>query len=331
MRHLTLVASTTIVTAAMLFDPHPSAGQQAAARAEASAPAALAAPFEPSKTPDGQPNISGIYMALPAPGPVEVALAPPPPRQGARAGGEFSFGISERAPLAPGTERRPFIVDPADSKIPFQPWALEKRKEILANQDKVEYLDGRVLCVAPGLPRTQIPAPVVGYQIMQKPGAVVIFYEQSHLFRVIPIDNKPALSPNIRKALGVSRGRWEGNTLVVEATNFTNNFPDNNWVIAVASHQGQPAESTTSGHGSIHSDALRVVERFTPIDADTIRYEATIHDPKVYTQPWTIRYDAMKRAPADYVPIEYACHEGNERNVDLLTGADTTKIRLLVP
>ena len=297
-----------------------------------SAPAAAGATYAPPRTPDGQPNISGIYQAISAPGPVEVANTVAPPRQGggSRAGSEFSFGINER--VAAGGERRPLIVDPADGKIPFQPWALEKRKEIIANQDKVEYLDGRVLCLPPGLPRTQMPAPVVGYQIMQKPGAVVIFYEQSHLYRVIPIDNRPPLHSNIRKSLGVSRGRWEGNTLVVEATQFTTTLANHNWVIAISSATtGVAGENMTSGHGSIHSDALRVVERFTPIDADTIRYEATIHDPKVYTQPWTVRYDAMKRAPADYVPIEYACHEGNERNIELLVNVDTTGVRVRVP
>jgi len=130
----------------------------------------------------------------------------------------------------------------------------------------------------------------------------------------------------------VSRGRWEGNTLVVEVTNFTTNFPANNWVIATASvPAGVPAESLTSGHGITRSDEYRVVERFTPIDAQTIRYEATMHDPKVFTEPWKISYDAMSKAPADYVPIEYACHEGNARNIDLMIGVDTTGVRLTVP
>jgi hypothetical protein len=293
---------------------------------------AAQAGYTPPRTPDGQPDISGIYIALPTPGPVETSIAPPRQREGGRAGSEFSFGINERPALAQAAERRPLVVDPADGKIPLQPAAWEKRKEIIANQDKLEYLDGRVLCIAPGLPRTQIPAPVVGYQILQKPGYVVIFYEQSHLYRVIPLDGRPPLSRNIRKAMGVSRGRWEGNTLVVEATNFTSNFPNNNWVIATASvPAGVPAESLTTGHGIPHSDEYRVVERFTPIDAQTIRYEATMHDPKVFTQPWKISYDAMSKAPADYVPVEYACHEGNARNLELMIDLDITKVRLAVP
>ena len=79
---------------------------------------------------------------------------------------------------------------------------------------------------------------MVGYQIFQKPGYVVIFYEQSHLSRTIPLDGRPALDPNIRKALGVSRGHWEGNVLVVEVTNFTNNF-ENNWIMARRGPRGR--------------------------------------------------------------------------------------------
>ena len=121
---------------------------------------------------------------------------------------------------------------------------------------------------------------MVGYQILQKPGYVVIFYEQSHLYRTIPLDGRPPLDPNIRKAMGVSRGRWEGNVLVVEVTNFTNNL-ENNWVIgAVSATPGIPAESLTTGHGIPHSDRYRVTERYTPIDANTIHYEARIEDPE---------------------------------------------------
>ena len=85
--------------------------------------------------------------------------------------------------------------------------------------------------------------------------------------------------------MGDSRGRWEGNTLVVDVTNFT----DQTWVVGHgAPPEGAPASAITTGHGVFHTDALHVVERFTLIDADTIRYEATIEDPKVFTQPWKI-------------------------------------------
>lgn len=286
--------------------------------------------FVPPRTPDGQPDISGLYVAIPLPRSVETPLVPAN-RAPNRAGGEYSFSLNERPRLPEGAIVRPAGVDPADGKIPLTAEALAKRKEIIANQEKIEYLDGRVLCLAPGIPRSTIPAPVVGYQIFQKPGYVVIFYEQSHLYRTIPLDGRAPLDPNIRKAMGVSRGHWEGNVLVVEVTNFTNNF-DNNWVIgAVSATPGIPAESLTTGHGIPHSDRYRVTERYTPIDADTIHYEAKITDEKVFTQPWTLAWYAFARAPKDYVPVEYACFEGNQKNLQLMTDTDIGGIRVNVP
>jgi len=287
--------------------------------------------FVPPRTPDGQPDISGLYLAIPLPRSIETPLVPLANRTANRANGEFSYSLNERPKLPEGAIARPAGVDPADGRIPLKPEALARRKHIIANQEKVEYLDGRVLCLAPGIPRSTVPAPVVGYQIFQKPGYVVIFYEQSHLYRTIPLDGRPPLDPNIRKAMGVSRGHWEGNVLVVEVTNFTTNL-DNNWVIgAVSATPGVPAESLTTGHGIPHSDRYRVTERYTPIDANTIHYEATIHDEEVFTQPWTVAWYGFARAPKDYVPVEYACFEGNEKNLMLMTNTDISGIRVQVP
>ncbi len=287
--------------------------------------------YVPPRTADGQPDISGLYVAIPLPRGIETPLVPMTNRAPNRANSEFSYSLNERPKLPEGAIARPVGVDPADGKIPLTPEALARRKEIIANQEKIEYLDGRVLCLANGVPRSTIPAPVVGYQIFQKPGYVVIFYEQNHLYRTIPLDGRPPLDPNIHKAMGVSRGHWEGNVLVVEVTNFTNNF-SNNWVIgAISATPGVPAESLTTGHGIPHSDLYRVTERYTPIDANTIHYEARIEDPKVFTQPWTIAYYAFARAPKDYVPVEYACFEGNDKNLLLMTNTDISGIRVSVP
>ena len=287
--------------------------------------------YSPPRTADGQPDISCLYVAIPLPRGIETPLVPMANRAPNRANSEFSYSLNERPKLPEGAIARPVGVDPADGKIPLTPEALARRKDIIANQGKIEYLDGRVLCLAPGVPRTTISAPVVGYQIFQKPGYVVIFYEQNHLYRTIPLDGRPPLDPNIRKAMGVSRGRWEGNVLVVEVTNFTNNL-SNNWVIgAVSATPGVPAESLTTGHGIPHSELYRVTERYTPIDANTINYEARIDDPKVFTQPWTIAYYAFARAPKNYVPVEYACFEGNDKNLLLMTNTDISGIRVDVP
>lgn len=290
-----------------------------------------ASAYLPPRTPDGQPDISGLYLAIPLPRNVETPLVPMVSRAPNRANSEFSYSLNERPKLPEGAIVRPAGVDPADGKIPLTPAALERRREIIKNQEKVEYLDGRVLCLAPGVPRITIPAPVVGYQIFQKPGYVVIFYEQSHLYRTIPLDGRGPLDPNIRKALGVSRGHWEGNVLVVEVTNFTTNL-DNNWVIgAVSATPGVPADSLATGHGIPHSELYRVTERYTPIDANTIHYEARINDEKVFTQPWTVAWYAFARAPKGYVPIEYACFEGNEKNLLLMVNTDIRGVRVNVP
>jgi hypothetical protein len=311
----------------------PTAGRGAAPAAPANYPPYTrpASTFVPPRTPDGQPDISGLYLAIPLPRNIETPTAPMAGRGPNRANAEFSFSLNERPKLPEGAMVRPAGVDPADGKIPLTPAALARRKDIISKQEKIEYLDGRVLCLAPGIPRSTVPAPVVGYQIFQKPGYVVIFYEQSHLYRTIPLDGRAPLDPKITKAMGVSRGHWEGNVLVVEVTNFTNNL-DNNWVIgAVSATPGVPAESLATGHGIPHSDVYRVTERYTAIDANTIHYEATIHDEKVFTQPWTLAWYAFARAPKDYVPIEYACFEGNAKNLMLMTNTDISGIRVAVP
>jgi hypothetical protein len=196
---------------------------------------------------------------------------------------------------------------------------MKKREEIVANQDKVQYLDPRVRCLQSGIPRANLPVGYNTYQFVQIPGSVVILYEWNHMSRYIPLDGRPHVSSKIRSAMGDSRGRWEGNTLVVDVTNFT----DRTWVVGHgAPPEGAPASALISGHGVFHSEALHVVERYTLVDANTIRYEATIEDPNVFTRPWKIDFNAFKRAPADHQLYEYACHEGNGRNVKLMTGVD---------
>ena len=123
-------------------------------------------------------------------------------------------------------------------------------------------------------------------QIFQAPGYVAILQEMSNNgVRIIPLDGRPHLPTNIRQFPGDSRGRWEGDTLVVDTTNFTDK---------------------THFRGS--SEALHVVERFTRVDADTILYEFTVEDPKSWTKPWSAEIPMMKTEGPLY---EYACHEGN--------------------
>jgi hypothetical protein len=137
-----------------------------------------------------------------------------------------------------------------------------------------------------------------GNQILQTPGLVVLRNEMIHETRMIPVDGRPHVAPGIRTWLGDSRGHWEGNTLVVETTNFKDKT-----VVA-----NTPA-----------SESLRLVERFSRADADTLNYQITIDDPKTWTKPWTISFP-LKREP-QYVLYEYACHEGNYYMYNALKGA----------
>jgi hypothetical protein len=146
-----------------------------------------------------------------------------------------------------------------------------------------------------------------GNQIMQAPGYVVFRNEMIHESRVIPLDGRPHVSPDIRLYMGDSRGHWEGSTLVVETTNFTDRD-------AIGSNgAGYP------GDPGYHSDQMKIIERFTRTGPKTLEYRATVDDPKTWTKPWTMLIDLERND--DYQIIEYACHEGNYAMADILSGA----------
>jgi len=314
----TLAAVTALV---ITTGQIPAAGQSRGGNGEGATPS-----FEPPRTPWGDPDLQGHW--LPGGGGMMETPAGEPWKGPAFRPTDAAFSNffppepGSAAPARPRTPPRPMVVDPPDGRIPMQPWAMEKRTEIMAKQDRVEHLDPRVRCLQSGLPRANLPVGYNTYQFLQIPGYVVLLYEWNHMYRYIPLDGRPHVSPNIRLPMGDSRGRWEGNTLVVDVTNFT----DRTWAVGHgAPPEGAPASAISTGHGVFHTEALHVVERFTLIDANTVRYEATIEDPKVFTQPWKIQFNAFTRAPADHQLFEYACHEGNGRNVKLMTGFDIDK------
>jgi hypothetical protein len=142
-----------------------------------------------------------------------------------------------------------------------------------------------------------------GIDITQGPGFVAIRYEMVHDHRVIPLDGRTPLAPLVRQYMGDARGRWEGDTLVVETANFT----DNKVGVGV------------SGGGAPGSSAMRLVERFTRVSRDTIQYKATVTDPRTWTAPWTVAFP-LKLTPG-YAMYEYACHEGNYGLLNALSGA----------
>jgi hypothetical protein len=134
-------------------------------------------------------------------------------------------------------------------------------------------------------------------QILQSPGYVVIVHEMIHHARIIPLDGRPPLGAGVRQYLGDYRGRWEGNTLVVDITNFTDK---------------------TDFRGS--RDTLHLVERWTRTGADQVTYEVTIDDPATFTKPWTVGVP-MKLDNGQTQIFEYACHEGNYGLANILSAA----------
>jgi hypothetical protein len=197
---------------------------------------------------------------------------------------------------------RGVVVDPPDGRIPYQAWALAKRKDLIENHP---YDDPQAHCTLSGVPR-QIYTPF-GFQILQPQGYVLLIFEAFHAYRIIPLNGGPHIPASIKLFEGDSRGHWEGDTLVVDVTN----QEDRTWFDMSA---------------NFHSDAIHVVERFTPVDAGTIRYEATIDDPKVFTRPWKIAFDLGRNREPNYEQMEYACVEG-ERDLQHYTAAEGGKAR----
>jgi len=247
------------------------------------APAAAARPYAPPRTPDGQPDIQGFWNPVGTFYNIQDL--------------EFQ-ALYQNFAADPARRGKSLIVDPPDGKIPYQPWAAEKVKEVLQHHadPTPQYLDPNARCFLQGVPRHLNNRE---FEILQPPGHVVVFNMAHHTYRVIPLNAGPHIPEDVKLWMGDSRGRWEGNTLVVDVAN--NN--DRTWFDVV---------------GSFHSDALHVAERFTPISADAIAYEAVMTDPKVYTRPWTfaLRLTRIKNYGAEL--WEEACHENNQRTLELM-------------
>ena len=195
------------------------------------------------------------------------------------------------------------VVDPPNGRLP--PLTDEGRRRAAAMTSSwsemlfagVHDFNALDRCITRGMPASMFPFMYnSGVEILQAPGYVVIRFELIHETRVIPLDGRPRPASPIRFWLGEPRGRWEGRTLVVETTNFTGRTP----MLIVG----------PGGDGIPTSEALRVVERFTRVDDQTIEYHLTVEDPVVLTRPWTAAFP-LKRDP-DYYLFEYACHEGNQ-------------------
>jgi len=214
----------------------------------------------------------------------------------------------ERARRSP--TQTSLIVEPEDGRLP----ALTPEAQLLPlpigandndpNADSWEAFTYYIRCISRGLAGSILPVIYGnGTEIVQAPGYVILLQEMVHEARVIPLDNSPHVGSNIRSYMGDSRGHWEGNTLVVDTTNFL----------------GRRTGLIGNGGGTPFSEDLHIVERFTRADKDTINYELSINDPKTYTKP--IRIIFPIRQEPGYQNFEYACHEGNYGMMNQLSGA----------
>ena len=216
--------------------------------------------------------------------------------------------------LAAKGSRPWFIIDPPDGRLPAMTPQAQRREAAIAVwndarngegiADSYEQRSMYDRCITRGLPGSMMPA-IYGnaYRIVQTPDTVAIQYEMIHETRIVPLDDvsrRPHVGPRMHLWLGDARGHFDGDTLVVETTNFTNR-----------THFGY--------NNRYNSERQKITERFTPIAPGKLNWQVTIDDPEVWTRPWTF---AMTLTRDDSSPIfEYACHEGNYGLRDILSGA----------
>jgi hypothetical protein len=199
------------------------------------------------------------------------------------------------------------VIDPPNGRTPdLTPEAQARVVPRGAGNNSASWEDFSfyIRCISRGVAGSILPVIYGnGTQILQGPGYVLLLQEMVHEARVIPLDNRSHAGSNVRSYMGDSRGHWEGNTLVVETTNFLS---------------GKTGIGLNGG-GTPTSDALKLTERFTRVDPNTINYEMTVDDPKIYTKSWKVGFP-ISQEPG-YQNFEYACHEGNNAMFNSLSGA----------
>src|SRR5579864_5159677 len=313
---------TAFVIAVMWLVPAILSGQTASLAANRTPPAKTPAKtWTPPRTPDGQPDLQGTWTnatITPFERPKEFEGKPilteeeaaelerraaqnrvdRPPREGEV--GDYNRLWIDSGTKVVSTRQSSLVVEPSDGRVPLSPAGEAKRNYNLAhNADSYKYMSPWDRCITRGLPGGMFPAGYNNaYQIMQTPGYVVIVSEMIHEARIIPLTSSQHLPQTIRQWNGDSIGHWEGNTLVVDTTNYNG--------------KGWITTSAASGRikGTPQSEALHLVERFSRVDSDTISYEAIIDDPNVYSRPWKVAIPLTR--DENYQIYEYACHEGNE-------------------
>jgi hypothetical protein len=287
------------------------------------------------RTPDGQPSLAGIWtnatltlferpkelgskeffteqeMAAFEKQRLEQTNVDRPEARRQGDPGAYNQFWFDRGTHGQASRRTSLIVDPPDGRIPPLTPEGKARFDRIREYNALHPSDGpedrllteRCLLFGGAGPPMLVEPYNNNYEIVQGPGYVAILMELNHETRIIPLDGRPHLAAGIRQWTGDSRGRWEGNTLVVDSTNFR--FNDRSR-FGVAYLDGMSDQN------------LRVTERFTRTGPETILYRATVDDPTVYTKPWTVEIIMSKRSERLY---EYACHEGNYGMFGILEGA----------
>ncbi len=220
------------------------------------------------RTLNGRPDLSGVWQAVTE---AHWDIEPHDSRQGPVVALGAAFSVPAGAGIVEG------------GSIPYQPWALEKKRE---NQNNWLTRDSEIKCYLPGVPRaTYMPYP---FQIIQSSTEIMISYAFANAVRVLHMNSKETRTDLVGNWMGWSTGRWESNTLVVDVTTFA-------------------GDTWFDRAGNFHSDDLHVIERYTPMNDNALQYEATIEDPKVFTRPWKIRLPLYRRLEPDIELLEHQC------------------------
>lgn len=229
--------------------------------------------FTPPRLPNGRPDFQGYWRSrLTQANSVEGVAADDP---------------LIKDPIMPWFVAPAEVVDPPERRIPYQPWAAAIGRR---GVNFTEYIDPRTTCSTGGVPRLALQD---ASQILQPltDDHIVWLHDDHHQFRAIAMGQRPAVGRDVKAWNGISRGRWDGNTLVIETANF-NGYT---WI---------------DDAGNFYTDSARVTERVTMIDADTMHYEVTIEDPTVYTRPWKVAWALIREKAPGFELIEEACREG---------------------
>ena len=320
---LVSTGALAILIAALLLFPVPIFAQTG--ESQAAVTVAL------TRLPDGRPDLQGIWgfaTLTPLQRPKEFADKekltaaekanleenavrdqfvdrPPPPGTT----GSYNRVWNDSGTKVVATGRTSLIVDPPDGRVPpltthgkAREAALEAKAKMAAGPEDLTTWDRCLLGFNAGPP--MIGGGYNAYvQLFQTPDYLVILNEMVHDARIVPLDGRPSLSSNVRQWKGDSRGRWDGDTLVIETRNFRS--------------EGTGTVSLR-GLGLSGDENLHLVERFRRLDADTLLYEYTIDDPTIWTRPWSV---SMTMRKSDQLMYEYACHEGNYGLSGILAGA----------